>query len=285
VSYDLSPDLLVDISDGVATVTFNRPDKLNAFNHELTQVFPKAMWALDADDSVGAIVVTGAGRAFCSGIDLEAGADTFGSAAHGKNEQDLNLGVNAKTIAEDNAFWRMRTPVIGAINGAAVGAGLTVAMLFDIRFVAEDAKLSFPFARLGVVADANATWLLPRLVGAERALELLLTGRRFTGQEMVDMGLALRALPKDEVLPAAQAFARDVAANTAPASAALTKKLVYENMQQLDRDRAFVRETELIWWLGDQPDAVEGVMAMLEKRPPLWKVSKHIAWPETVDEP
>jgi enoyl-CoA hydratase/carnithine racemase len=275
--------LLVEVDDGVATLTFNRPEKMNAFNATMTVEFPQAMWALEADDAVRVIVVTGAGRAFCSGIDLEAGADVFGSEAHGQTEAAKEAGVNARSIAQENAFWNMRTPVIGAINGAAVGAGLTVPLLFDIRYAADDAKLGFTFSRRGIVSDANSTWLLPRLVGVERALDLLLTGRMFTGSEAAAMGLVSRALPRDEVLPAALELARDIAVNAAPASVAITKRLVYDNLQQLDREAAFAQETDLIWWAGRLPDAVEGIMSFLEKRPPQWQVSKHIDWPKELD--
>jgi enoyl-CoA hydratase/carnithine racemase len=271
--------ILVDVDEGVATVTFNRPEKMNAFNHQMTVEFPGAMWALDADDSVRAIVVTGAGRAYCAGIDLEPAGDAFGSAAHGKSAEDSELGVTAESITNDNAFWRMRTPVIAAINGAAIGAGLTTALLFDIRFAAEDARLAFPFTRLGIIAEANSTWLLPRLVGVERALDLLLTGRPFTGREAADMGVVTRALPRDQVLPAAQELARVIASNTAPASIALVKQLVYRNLTVTDRTASFNHETRLTWWVGDLPDAAEGVLAFLEKRPPAWTVSKHVEPP------
>jgi enoyl-CoA hydratase/carnithine racemase len=152
--------VLVDIESdtGVATLTLNRPDHMNAFDHTLDREFHEAMWLLDADEAVRVIVVTGAGRAFCSGIDMSGGADVFGADAHA--EHDAAQGVDSDSVPDRSAFWTMRTPVIGAINGAAVGAGLTVPMLFDLRVVAEDAKLGFVFARRGIVPDANIHWLL-----------------------------------------------------------------------------------------------------------------------------
>ena len=173
--------------------------------------------------------------------------------------------------------------VAGAINGAAVGAGLTITLLFDVRFIAQDAKLSLPFTRLGILPDANVHWILPRIVGVSRALELLLSGRTFTGAEAAAMGLASQALPREEVLKTAQAFARDLAENTAPASVATTKRLVYENLAETDRVAAMARETKLVWWLGEQPDAVEGVRARLEQRLPAWHLSKHLKPPERLD--
>ena len=173
----------------------------------------------------------------------------------------------------------MRTPVIAAINGAAIGAALNVALLMDIVIVADDAKLRLPFTRIGVVPDANATWLLPRLVGTQRALELFLTGRFFTGAEAVEIGLALKAVPKDEVLSTALELAREIATYAAPAAAGLTKQLVYESLLETDRQKAFARETGVIFWLGQQPDATAGVMALMTKSEPTFTGSKHAELP------
>ena len=270
--------VLVDIDDGVATLTLNRPDNMNAFNHTMDREFHEAMWLLEADEAVRVIVVTGAGRAFCSGIDMSGGADVFGAEAH--EAHDAAQGVDSDSVPDRSAFWTMRTPVIGAINGAAVGAGLTVPMLFDLRIVAEDAKLGFVFTRRGIVPDANINWLLPRMVGVERALELLMSGRMFSGTEAVEMGLALRAVPKDQVLTEAQALARELATHSAPAAAGLVKQLVYEFLGETDRKAAFAKETKVIWWVGEQPDAMEGIMSFLEKRTPAWTTSKHAELPE-----
>jgi enoyl-CoA hydratase/carnithine racemase len=153
-------------------------------------------------------------------------------------------------------------------------------MLFDVRIVAEDAKLGFVFTRRGIVPDANITWLLPRMVGVERALDLLLSGRMFTGAEAAAMGLALRAVPRDSVLSEAQALARELAVASAPMAVGVTKQLVYESLGVTDRKAAFARETKVIWWAGEQPDATEGVMAFIERRDPKWSVSKNAALPE-----
>lgn len=270
--------VLVDIDSGVATLTLNRPERGNAFNHTMDGEFHEAMWALDAAEEVRVIVVTGAGKIFCGGVDLEPGGDVFGEAAH--EAHDRALGVDSDTVGERAAFWRMRTPIIGAINGSAVGAGLTVPMLFDIRYVAEDAKLGFVFTRRGIFPEANSNWLLPRLVGLSRALELLLTGRMFTGTEAVEMGLAAKALPRGEVLPASLELAHDLAAHTAPASVGVTKQMVYAALGVEDRLANMRLETKLTWWLGTQPDAMEGVLSFLQKREPAWSGSKHLAIPE-----
>jgi enoyl-CoA hydratase/carnithine racemase len=270
--------MLLDVDGGVATLTLNRPDAMNAFDHVMDLEFHEAMWALDADDDVRVIVVTGAGRAFCAGIDLSAGAEVFGADAH--EAHDAALGVDADTVPDRSAFWTMRTPVIGAINGAAVGAGLTVPMLFDIRIVAEDAKLGFVFTRRGIVPDANITWLLPRLIGLEKALELLMTGRMFSGSEAAAMGLALRAVPREDVLAESLALAHELARSSAPSAVGLTKQLLYASLGETDRKAAFAHETKVIWWVGEQPDATEGVVAFLERRDPAWTVGKNISLPE-----
>lgn len=270
--------ILVDVAEGVATLTLNRPDRGNAFNHTMDREFHEAIWALDADEDVRVIVVTGAGKIFCGGVDLEPGGDVFGAGAH--EAHDAALGVDSDTVGERAAFWRMRTPVIAAINGSAVGAGLTVPLLFDIRYVADDAKLGFVFTRRGIFPEANSNWLLPRLIGLTRALDLLLSGRMFSGREAAEIGLVSKALPKDEVLPAALDLAGDIAANTAPGSVGLTKEMVYACLEETDRLRAMALETKLTWWLGTQPDAVEGIMAFLEKRAPEWQGSKHLEPPD-----
>jgi enoyl-CoA hydratase/carnithine racemase len=271
-------NLLVEVDSGVATVTLNRPDAMNAFNFDMTAEFDDAIWSLERDESVRAIVVTGAGRAFSTGIDLASGGDTFGEDAHRQHNADV--GASDAEITERYAFWTMRTPMIAAVNGMAIGAGLTLTFLADIRIVAEDARLRLPFVRLNVLPDANSTWLLPRLVGLSRGLELLLTGRWFTGAEAAEMGLASRAVPASDVLRVAQELARDIATNTGPVAVGVTKHLVYKNLMQADRVAAFTEETRLTWWAGSQPDTVEGVTALLNRRAPAWTQSKHVPIPD-----
>ncbi len=274
--------VLVEVDDvGVATLTLNRPDALNSFTPQMDQEFHEVMWELDADEAVRVIVVTGAGRAFCGGMDLSAGAEAvFGEQAH--EAHDAQFGIDSDRIAERTSFWRMRTPVIAAINGAAVGAGLTIAMLFDVRFVAEDAKLGFVFTRRGIIPDANATWLVSRLVGVGRALDLLMSGRMFRGSDAVRYGLAQESVPTADVLTTAQAYARDLAINASPAAVAATKAMTNRFLEHTDRETAFALETKLIWWSGEQPDAMEGVMSFMEKRPPKWQASKHAEFPTPV---
>lgn len=272
--------ILVAVDEGVALLTLNRPDRANSFNLVMDREFHEAMWALEDDPKVRVIVVTGAGKAFCAGVDLEAGAGVFGEEAH--KAHDSTLGLDADSLPERSAFWRMRTPIIGAINGAAVGAGLTVPLLFDILYAAADAKLGFVFSRRGIFPEANSTWLLPRLIGLSRAMELLLSGRMFSGEEAAAIGLVSKALPREEVLPAALELAHDLARNTAPIPVGVIKNAVYRNMQELDRRRSMALETKIVWWLGTHPDAMEGVMSFLQKRPPAWQGDKRTAMPPEI---
>ncbi len=270
--------ILVDIDDAVATITMNRPDKSNAIDAGMSEELLDALWGLDDDDAVRAIVITGAGKAYCAGVDISGGPVSFERNAESSVEADSDM------VVQNFGLWRMRTPVISAVNGAAIGAGLTTALLSDVVLVAADAKLSFRFSRLGVLPEANSLWLLPRLVGVARALDLLLTGRDFTGQEAVDLGLALSAHPAADVLGAAQAYARDLATNTSPISCALIKRLVYEYLGETDRAAAMADETDWTWWTGTQPDIVEAITARIEKRSPQWKTSK-LDVPDTRPEP
>jgi enoyl-CoA hydratase/carnithine racemase len=250
--------LTIDIADGVAVVTLNRPEQLNTFTGRMGDQLGRAYESCDVDDAVRAVVVTGAGRAFCAGADLEHGGDTF--AAPG--EQFSASPVNPPA-------WEVRKPVIAAINGHAIGIGLTLAMQCDMRFVAEDAKLGFVHVRRGVIPDAHAHWTVPRAVGHARAADLLLTGRAFSGHEAAELGVANRALPADEVLPAALETARDIAVHTAPQSVALSKRLLWAS-PTLDRHDVGRLETEAHRIVMGTPDAREGVLAWLERRDPKW---------------
>lgn len=262
--------LLVDVAEGVATVTLNRPEKMNAYNWRMGRELQHAFVTLDADDEVRAIVVTGAGKTFCAGADLEGGDKTFsGTSFEQRRKMEEELEV------PDIAPWELGTPIIAAINGAAVGVGITLPMQWDIRIAAEDAKLGFVFTRRGVIPEANSQWIVPRLVGLSRAFDLLLSGRIFSGKEAAEIGLVSRAVPAQEVLPAALELARDISANTAPVSVAITKKLVYRFLTEPDRKGAKALEDAMFAWSGSQPDCAEGIKAFLEKRDPVWKMSKN----------
>ncbi|MBO0728133.1 MAG: enoyl-CoA hydratase/isomerase family protein [Acidimicrobiaceae bacterium] len=261
--------ILVERDGPVALVTLNRPERLNAWTWQMSAELSEAFAAADSDDSVRAVVVTGAGRGFCAGADLSGGGGTFA----GESEV---VGRRREPAAARRAVHELNTPIIAAINGAAVGAGLTMTMEWDFRVAAEDAKLGFVFNRRGVMPDADLLWLIPRMIGYASALDVLLTGRIFTGAEALQLGLVQRAVPGGDVLSSAMDLARDIAANTAPASVAITKRVLYEFLTAGDREAARDRQGRLFGWTGRQADAREGVTAFLEKRPPQWTLSKQV---------
>jgi enoyl-CoA hydratase/carnithine racemase len=189
--------LLTDVSDRVATIWLNRPERRNAFSAEMTRELHDAFALYEADDDVRAIVVTGAGRYFSAGADLERGGETFSRPADAGRPAAIPSRIEP---------IRMRTPVIAAMNGSAVGMGLTLPIGWDVRFAAAEAKYGFVFTRRGIVPEASSTWLLPRLIGVSRAMELLLSGRIFSGAEAAEMGLVSRALAAADVLPARMAW-------------------------------------------------------------------------------
>jgi len=268
----------VEVADGVGVVRLNRPEAKNAMNLVMTGELSRAVKELDANEDVRVIVVTGNGPAFCAGIDLSEGAATFDAAGH--EEHNAELGVTDDSLTDQFAFWKLRTPTICAINGAAVGAGFTLTLVFDIRVVAEDAKLRMPFVRMNLIPEANSTWMLPRLAGVSRALELFLTGRFFTGTEAAAMGIASRAVPADQVLATALEIANEIATYAAPMAAGVTKDLVYRALETGDRSAIMTEETRLTWWAGTQPDTTEGVMALMTRGVPNFKQSKHTPVPD-----
>jgi enoyl-CoA hydratase/carnithine racemase len=263
--------ILTDVSDKVATIWLNRPERRNSFSPDMTRELHEAFAQFEADDAVRAIVVTGAGKYFSAGADLGRGGGTFSRSASADTAEQHRRAERAEPS-------RMRTPVIAALNGSAVGMGITLPVSWDIRFAAADAKYGFVFTRRGIVPEAGSTWMLPRLVGVSRAMELLLSGRIFSGAEGAEMGLFSRALPAPDVLPAAQEFARDLAASTSAVSVAATKALVYNGLGQ-DREESHAIEHQVFRWMGNQADAAEGVTAFLEKRAPQWPLSKAKDYP------
>ncbi|HEX9258777.1 MAG TPA: enoyl-CoA hydratase-related protein [Acidimicrobiales bacterium] len=252
--------ILYEAADGVALVTLNRPEVMNAWNDQLSRELTLALTDADADPSVRAVVITGAGRAFCAGADLSAGDATFRG---GLRERAPEPPPTPKWP------YQLTKPVIAAINGHAVGVGITFPLLCDLRIVANEAKIQFAFVRRGVMPELASHTILPRVVGFARAAELLVTGRMISGAEAAEMGLANRALPAADVLPAALEIAHDVAVNVAPVSAAVAKRLLWDGMTMgVDDMRA--REDPLFAFMARRPDAGEGVVSFLEKRPPVW---------------
>lgn len=262
--------LVVEIDRGVATVTLNRPERRNMLEPVMFAELSRAFRALDEDDSVRAIVLTGAGEDFCAGADLASGSAIFARETFERFEQLSDAGGGDADVDPQ----RLLTPVIAAVNGTAAGGGLTLALQCDLVLVAVDATLALPFVRRGLVAERNAHWILPRLVGSQRALELLLTGRKFLGRDAVEMGMVLRALPRQDVLREARGLAREIADHAAPVAAAATKRLVYRALRNGDADAARLLERAVFQELGAGADCAEGVAALRERRAARWRTAK-----------
>ena len=258
--------ILYSVEDGIATITLNRPEKLNAFTNTMRLELIAAFDRIDADDDVRAVIVTGAGRAFCAGADLSAGAKTFDYAARGAiaAEKKRRNGGGTVTLR----IFECKKPVIAAVNGPAVGVGATMQLPMDIRLAAEGARFGFVFTRRGVVPEACSSWFLPRLVGIQQALDWVLTGRVFDAREALAGRLVKQVLPEAELLPAARAIAREIADNTSAVSVALARQMLWR-MLGADHPMAAHRvDSAGIQMMGRSPDAYEGVASFLEKRRP-----------------
>jgi enoyl-CoA hydratase/carnithine racemase len=259
---------------GVTTLTLNRPERMNAWTGRMAIELSHALGVCNADDSVRVVVVTGAGGAFCAGADLGGGGDTFGDFSDRREEAREPVPVVFP--------WQIDKPVIAAINGHAIGVGITYAMMCDVRFVAEDAKVQFAFVRRGILPELASHAIVARVAGLSNAADLLLSGRVIRGREAAELGLASAALPADEVLPAAMKRAHDIALHAAPMSVAISKRLLWEGIA-LSVPEMKRREDPLFAWLGQQADAKEGVVSFLEKRSPEWTLSVAKDKPEGLD--
>jgi enoyl-CoA hydratase/carnithine racemase len=262
--------LLYSVDDGVATITLNRPEKLNAFNTQMMKDMIAAFDVTDADDAVRCVIVTGAGRAFCAGADLSAGAQTFDYEKRGGEAMAARTENGAQRDGGGLLTLRIfdsLKPVIAAVNGAAVGIGATMQLAMDIRLASTEARYGFVFARRGLNPEAASSWFLPRLVGVQQALEWCYTGRIFPAQEALDGRLVRSLHAPDDLLPAARALAREIADNTAPVSIAITRQLIWRMAganHPMDAHRA---DSRGIQERGRSGDAREGVTSFLEKRP------------------
>ncbi|MFN7642129.1 MAG: crotonase/enoyl-CoA hydratase family protein [Burkholderiales bacterium] len=262
--------LLYAVEDGVATITLNRPEKMNAFTTRMRDDLIAAFDATDADDAVRAVIVTGAGKAFCAGADLSAGGKTFDYA---ERRDEAREAARVGDVYRDGGgmvtlrIFRSFKPVIGAINGAAVGIGVTMQLAMDIRMASSAARFGFVFARRGITPEAGSSWFLPRLVGIQTALEWCYTGRVFDAQEAHRERLVRSVHAPDELLPAARALAREIADNTAPVAVTLARQMLWRMAGADDPMRAHRVDSRAIQSRGRSADVREGVGAFLEKRP------------------
>jgi enoyl-CoA hydratase/carnithine racemase len=278
--------LKLELEDGIALLTLNRPEKLNAFNPLMNRELIAAFDLTDGDDDVRAVIVTGAGRGFCAGADLAGGGSTFD---YDRRDVDpLGQRTESGVYRDGGGLVTLRIydslkPVIAAVNGAAVGVGVTMQLPMDIRLASTEARFGFVFARRGITPEACSSWFLPRLVGMQTALEWCYSGRVFNAQEALDRGLVRSLHAPEDLLPAARALAREIVDNAAPVSVALTRQLMWR-MAGADHPMAAHRaDSRGIQARGASADSKEGVESFLQKRPPAFpdKVSTGLPdiWP------
>ena len=263
-------EIRYDVADGVLTITLNRPDRLNAFTPTMMSELIAAFDAADEDDDVRAVIVTGEGRGFCAGADLERGGETFDWRARGNGE----AGEGGANIPRDGGgrvalrIYESTKPVIAAINGPAVGVGVTMTLPMDIRLAVEGAKIGFVFARRGIVPEACSSWFLPRIVGISQAMEWVATGRVFDAEEALRGGLVRSVHAPDDLLGAANALAREIADNASPVSVAVGRRLLWTMLGAEHPMEAHRADSRAIFHRGQSEDAREGVTSFLEKRAP-----------------
>jgi len=261
-------EILYAVEDHVLTITLNRPQKLNAFTGRMMFEVLDAIDRADADDDVRAIIFTGAGRAFCAGADLSAGAGTFDS-----RDRSADVGIEGQRDGGGRVTLRLydcKKPLIAAINGPAVGVGVTMTLPMDIRLASNDARFGFVFARRGICLEAASSWFLPRVVGVSQALEWAYTGRVFPASEARDAGLVRSLHAPDELLPAARELAREIAENTSAISVAVSRQLVWKMLGADHPMEAHKVDSRAIVALGQSADAHEGVASFLGKRKPVF---------------
>lgn len=255
-----------EVSDRVATVTLNRPEKMNTFTSRMGAELLDVLDRIDADDEVRAVVFTGEGRAFCAGADLGTGGGTFdeGGGEKAPTMETHRDGGGLVTLR----LYDCKKPVIAAINGAAVGVGITMTLAMDVRIGVPGSKVGFVFARRGIVPEAASSWFLTRAVGIQKALEWAFSGRVFRSEEALEAGLFSQLVPADELLPTAYALAAEIAEHTAPVSVALTRQMFWKMLGASSPHEAHRLDSKAVFWTGRQADAYEGVNSFLEKRPP-----------------
>jgi enoyl-CoA hydratase/carnithine racemase len=257
-------EIRYEVADHVLTITLNRPDRLNAFTPTMGRELIEAFDASDADDDVRAVIVTGAGRGFCAGADLGGGGGTFDWRDRDGGEAGVPRDGGGRISLR---IFDSLKPVIAAINGPAVGVGITMTLPMDVRIAAAGAKIGFVFARRGIVPEACSSWFLPRLVGISQALEWVETGRVFTAEAALAGGLVRSVHPADEVLDAARALALEIASEAAPVSVALARRMLWTMLGAAHPMEAHRADSRAMFARGQSADAREGVTAFLEKRP------------------
>jgi enoyl-CoA hydratase/carnithine racemase len=256
-------EIRYEVADRVLQITLDRPERLNAFTPTMGRELIEAFDRADADDDVAAIIVTGAGRGFCAGADIAGGGETFDWRDRRDGDEVPRDGGGQVALR----IFDLKKPVIAAINGAAVGVGITMTLPMDVRLVADGAKIGFVFVRRGIVPEACSSWFLPRLVGISQAMEWVATGRVFSAQEALAGGLVRSVHAGDDLLGAAHALAREIVENAAPVSVALARQLMWTMLGAAHPMDAHRADSRAMFARGMSADAREGVTSFLEKRP------------------
>jgi enoyl-CoA hydratase/carnithine racemase len=256
--------ITTDIAESVLTITLNRPDRLNAWTETMGRELIEAFDRADADDEVRAVIVTGAGRAFCAGADLGRGGETFDWSGRERTASVPRDGGGELTLR----VFESTKPVIAAINGPAVGVGATMTLPMDVRLAADDARFGFVFVRRGIVPEACSSWFLPRVVGISRAIEWVASGRVFPASEALAGGLVRSLHPRGELLDAARELAVEIVTNAAPVSVALTRRMLWRMLGTEHPMLAHRADSRAMFARGQSADAAEGIAAFLQKRGP-----------------
>lgn len=259
--------IIFETSNEIATITLNRPERLNAWTWQMGMELWHALMKVEDDPNLRVTILTGAGRGFCAGADLSGGGSTFDLSKRSREEQEQRTRRGTAI----SRYFSLKKPVIVAINGPTVGVGVTFILPFDIRIASESARIGIVFNRRGVIPEIACPWILPRIVGLSRAAELMYTGRILNAQESLEFGLVSRVVPDDKLMDTAREIADEILLS-APVSVALTKVMLYQFLTETDADKAEIINHRYFGWTGLQPDAREGVMSFLQKRRPEWKL-------------
>ena len=259
--------IIFEVAGQIATITLNRPERLNAWTYEMSNEIWDALMRVENDPNLRVTIITGAGRGFCAGADLSRGSNTF----DGSNRPREEVERRRREGSLIRRYFSLKKPVIVAINGPVVGVGVTFILPFDIRIAAESARIGIVFNRRGVIPEIACPWILPRIIGISKAAELMYTGRIVNAKEALEFGLVSRVVPDDKLMDTAREIAEEILLN-APVSVALTKSMLYQFLTETDVDKAERINHQYFGWTGTQPDAREGVVSFLQKRKPEWKL-------------
>jgi enoyl-CoA hydratase/carnithine racemase len=284
------PTMRLELDQGVLTLVLNRPDRLNAFNNQMAADWFTALDRIDADDAIRAVIVTGEGRGFCAGADLSGGGATFDPEADGAYAESLESQEAPRERRDSGGtvtlrIFQCRKPIIAAVNGPAVGIGVTSILPMDIRIASSKARFGFVFTRRGIVPEACSSWFLPRVVGISQAMEWVATGRVFDAPEALRGGLVKEVVEPEQLLPRARELAREIVENTSAVSVALARQMMWHMLGAAHPMEAHRLDSKAMNVMGAGPDSQEGIESFLEKRPPEFSMRVSQDFPENLGLP